>query len=404
MPDVGMGTNSVQYIRSQDIALAEGYKTTLREGSSVLVRVLKNNGGGRFTVSFAGSRFSVSSDRALNPGDVFKATVALSKDGTVLLKPESFLTSGSLPENPLASLFQTLNIPFDEISTKLFSFMQQLGVKIDRNFILRARDIASRFPGKESAAAEIAALLLEKGIEPDVKTVRKILVLAEGATDSSEEKHSGDSPAEDDAQHDAADGSAPNEAAPNHEGGAHQEPAHGDFQDGAADSAAHESAPHHESAPDTALSFFNKLFPNGLPQKEGLLSVVNHLKNTGGTHHWITVPYEWQDGTETAHGKINLLLDTGLGCTEKITVSCFKSGKKYFFVLYFNKSMVKEVHFCTLPPLLTDKILLSEKRMGELFGSGMNQGSPVSVIYSASAFTDGFCSNREEPVFFESEA
>ena len=371
-----MGTNSVQYIRSQDIALAEGYKTTLREGSSVLVRVLKNNGGGRFTVSFAGSRFSVSSDRALNPGDVFKATVALSKDGTVLLKPESFLTSGSLPENPLASLFQTLNIPFDEISTKLFSFMQQLGVKIDRNFILRARDIASRFPGKESAAAEIAALLLEKGIEPDVQTVKKLLVLAEGATDSSEEKY----------------------------GGAHQEPGHGDFQDGAADSAAHESAPHHESAPDTALSFFNKLFPNGLPQKEGLLSVVNHLKNTGGTHHWITVPYEWQDGTETAHGKINLLLDTGLGCTEKITVSCFKSGKKYFFVLYFNKSMVKEVHFCTLPPLLTDKILLSEKRMGELFGSGMNQGSPVSVIYSASAFTDGFCSNREEPVFFESEA
>jgi hypothetical protein len=58
------------------------------------------------------------------------------------------------------------------------------------------------------------------------------------------------------------------------------------------------------------------------------------------------------------------------------------------------------MRFCTLPPLLTSRIPFEEKRLGELLRSGMSDDS-VSVIYSTSAFTEGFFLNDEIPLSFE---
>ena len=353
-----MTGNSVQYIRTQNIALAENSSSALREGSVVSVKVLKNLGGGKFTVFAGGNRFNVTSAGSLKPGDVFTAQVSISSDGTVILRirPDSFSQAGSGGVNELASLLEKMGLFPDDVNLKLVSFLQQSGVKIDRILIARARTLAKLFPGKEKLASEAAALLLEKGIEPDEELVAEFIL----------------SCGEDD-------------------GKKHQKNFNNQHKK-------------QKDAPAEGECFLKKLYPAPVPNTDGLLTFMNHLKEKDGKH-WLILPFEWKDDeAEASSGKIRLLLDPQRKLTEKISISCNKSGKKYFFVLYFNQSMVKEVRFCTLPPLLTEKIPSSEKRLGELFGSGMNLNDSVSVNYSTSALTDGLCSNEEVPVSFEINA
>lgn len=59
------------------------------------------------------------------------------------------------------------------------------------------------------------------------------------------------------------------------------------------------------------------------------------------------------------------------------------------------KSKVKEVRFCTLPPLLPEQIKQEELRLGGFLNSGMNQDVPVSVTYSGSAFIECLCASDE---------
>lgn len=338
----------IQFISTGSVALTDRENAPLREGSIVSVRVLKDLGGGRYTVFFGGTRCNVSSRTPLKAGDIFQASVALDKNGTVILKAQNEgAESVRQAENSFITLLKNLSLAPDGVNLKLLGFIQQTGLRLDRSLIARARMIASRFPGKEKAAAEAALMLLEKGIDPDE-------VLVEGLISAGEREGS-------------------------HEGS----------QKG--------SSPEKNEGEGTFLS---RLYASSLPRKGGLLTLVNHMKNAGDKH-WVILPFEWETGKGTAKGKIRILTDIRRRETEKIVISCKFSVTNYYFVVYYNKSTVKEVRFCTLPALLTDKILPSEKSLGELFSSGMNPGSSVSVIYSTSALTDGLCCNDEAPLSFD---
>ena len=121
------------------------------------------------------------------------------------------------------------------------------------------------------------------------------------------------------------------------------------------------------------------------------------------------MPYEWQyekkDGENgeinTAKGVIRVLLDTETQKIEKIALNCKTTLTNYFFVLYYTTSKVKEVRFCTLPPLLPSRG--EELRLGELLRSGMNLDSSVAVTYSTSAYCDGFCTEETPPLFIADE-
>ena len=56
----------------------------LREGSSVYVRVLKNNGNGSYKVSFAGGSFDIRSSVPLEVGSSFKAGISLAGSRVIL--------------------------------------------------------------------------------------------------------------------------------------------------------------------------------------------------------------------------------------------------------------------------------------------------------------------------------
>ncbi len=120
-------------------------------------------------------------------------------------------------------------------------------------------------------------------------------------------------------------------------------------------------------------------------RKDGILTLSNHIKNKENELHWITLPFEWNYHNTKWNGEIRVLINTILKSTEKIKIKCSNMCKKYSFMLYFKGSKVSEIRFCTLPPLLTSQISDEEKRLGEMFCSGMNDNS-VAVIYSALAF------------------
>ncbi|MBQ0039115.1 MAG: hypothetical protein KBS64_01645 [Treponema sp.] len=318
----------------------------IADGQTIKVTCLKNNGDGTCLVSFGGGKFNVRTERPLAQGEVFAAVVK-DVDGKIQLQPsEEKVFSDSFVRFMTANGF----VP-DEITAKVFQFMEQSGVRIDMKFMQKARAVALNFPGKEKAAAEIACMLLEKGIEPTEENVGALLVYLDP-----EKNQDGDS------------GSA----------------LENEGDDGEQDD----------------VVFLEKLYKVLPCRKSGLLSFMNHYRTAGTSKHWVVLPYEWQLGEKKAGGLIKLLLNPDLGTTEKIQINCKISCKSYHFVLYLMESKVKEVRFCSLPPLLSSEILKEEKRLGELFCSGMN-GDSVPVTYSALAYSEGLYSSSETPFSFE---
>lgn len=339
---------------------ARSFGVTLSEGDIVSVKVLKSLGSGMYAVSFRGVRIAVRSERPLSAGSVLRLRVASDGDARILLKPEPLGAVGgepAVPDGRTPALFAEYlaghGIVPDAVTERIVQFLLQSGAKIDRNIIAKARSVSLLFPGNEERAAEIASLLLEKGISPSEESVRSLLAVLDGS---------------------GKEGSCP-------ENGEDHEPAGGE---------------------DSGAGFLKKLYSVLPVQKPGMLALANQLRPADARDkHWIMLPFEWHTGEKPASGLIRILLGSALQPAEKIQISCEFECKKYFFVLYLNKDKVKEVRFCSLPPLLTSCIHSEEKRLGELFCSGMN-GSSVPVTYSALAFSDGLCAAQEIPLSFKS--
>lgn len=349
--------NQVQFIQTQNIGST--FPAQLKDGGEVFVRVLKDNGGGSYTVSFGGNRVDVTSQKPLSPGDSFRAVLNLSQNGQVNLSPLKE-SSGNVANPYLMqnSLLSQGIIP-DQISQRMVAFFQQTGLRVDRSIMEKARQIAKSFPGKEEAASEAAALLLEKGINADEASVKKMLIMAFGS-DGDTEGGSGSNP--------------------------RQEEDKGDNPEDRAGVASGKS--------------INK--EDLEKQVKELVTLVNHTKE--GPKHWFFLPYTWNFGEREASGVIRMLLNLETNQTEKMEINCKIDLKKYYFVLYYTLGKVKEIRFCSLPPLLTPDISKEERRLGDLFSSGMSLDKSVKVTYSSSAFIGGICADGEDFLVCDREA
>ena len=176
----------------------------LKEGSSVLVRVIADRGGGKYEGSVAGVRVQLSSSKALQPGQSFVATVGI-KNGSIVITPkdnalaamaanEIALSFNEVTETQLFSLLESLGLPADNLSSSILQSFKQMGLKMDSALANKIRNLALRFSGKEKSAAEILSLLAEKGLEADEEEIKELLILLEGDTaeqpDSSKSKGS----------------------------------------------------------------------------------------------------------------------------------------------------------------------------------------------------------------------
>ncbi|MCR5218155.1 hypothetical protein [Treponema sp.] len=342
-------------IQTQNLALVNNSRTEVHEGSSVYVRVLSEDSPQNYTVYFAGNRVKVKSPLPLKAGQAFAATIKTSPDGKILLVPSA--PSLSSKENSrIQNFLLSQGIQPDAVTERLLAMMQNLGVKINTRIISRAALLASKFPGKEKKAADLALLLEEKGIEATESLVAQLLM----EIDSS---YSGDSEKKE------------------------EEP--------------------RDQNKDTADQRITGLYQDPLPEKSGLLAFFNHMQ-VDGPLQWLILPYEYSLKDKKARGSIRIQYNRELKTTEKVCIDLrFNNDKlnkkvvtNYFFVLYYSISKVREMRFCTLPPLLTSRIPFEEKRLGEFLRSGMNDDS-VAAIYSTSAFTEGFFLNDEIPLSFD---
>jgi len=341
-------------IQTQNLALVNNVQSEVHEGSSVFVRVIAENSPQNYTVSLAGSRISVKSDIPLKQGDSFTAIIKTSRDGKILLIPAE--QNAPLQQfSRIESFLAAQGVSPDDSAVKLVALLQNLGVKIDPKIISKASVVSKKFPGKERKAAEIAAVLEEKGIPATEENVKRFLMELDFNSEGNQKESK--------SSYSQSDG-----------------------------------------------SIIDKLYSSPLPQDEGLLAFFNHKKNDGPVQ-WLVLPYEYNLNEKNARGNIRIQYNNILKTTEKICVdvkfnseNSSQNKKKdvtnYYFVVYYKLSKVREMRFCTLPPLLTSRIPFEEKRLGELLRSGMSDDS-VSVIYSTSAFTEGFFLNDEIPLSFE---
>ena len=165
-------------------------RQVLREGTTVLVRVIGDRENGKYEGSVAGVRVQLTSAKPLKPGESFTATVGV-KDGQIIVTPkdtgiigtgagEIALHFNEVSDAQLFSLLESLGIPADNLSSSILKSFKQMGLKMDSNLANKIRNLALRFAGKEKSAAEILSLLNQKGLEADEEEIKQLLFLLEG--------------------------------------------------------------------------------------------------------------------------------------------------------------------------------------------------------------------------------
>lgn len=166
-----------------------GLRQSVREGDLLFVRVLQNQGGGKYLASFAGGRFSVKSDSPLKAGDTFRAQVKI-VNGKVFLFAQN--AGGKISganaisvqnfnfQSPEASAFlASFGLPADGVSQKILQFLMQSGARLDSALMKKARRLAAKFAGREIDAAESALVLEQNGFDSD-DSLEEIMALFGG--------------------------------------------------------------------------------------------------------------------------------------------------------------------------------------------------------------------------------
>lgn len=350
-------------IFSSSISIVSADKASpgsIKEGAQVFVRVLGREGAGRYTVSFAGQRFSVASQRVFEIGSSFKALVRIER-GQVLLIPQTgeslftkkaagitrFSSFASDKTGSLSSLLHELGLPADNFSFLLVSFLQESGIRFNRTAALKARSLAKRFPGREEAAAEASLLLTEKGMEPDEASVSEILALLYG-------EYTGEKSTDTDS------GS-------------------GDFDNAARNG---------KNTPSVIESLYTDA-ERCLSLPSGLLTFLNHYKT--GDKHWVFLPYDYNFRDFRFNGVIRFLFNLEQQKTEKIIISAFSAIKDYFFVVYYDRLPVcsskrtADVDFCINPSPSVSGIKKLERFLHEVMPEN------IGVRYKPDLFDTGGC-------------
>jgi len=331
------------YLHTASGVNKSGNAQVFREGSQVLVRIAADKGNGKYEGFVGGVKVNLSANKALTPGTTFTATIGV-KNGTIQIIPKAMEVMGeiknlginflSLVENSggdalqavnnqqLAAYLQSIGLPPDNLSVHLFQQMKQLGLKYDAVLMKKLHLVAQKFKGKEKSAGEMLLLLLQKGIDLEEDELIALLAQLEYKDNQNNSDFNHNSESDEAGE---VIGSV-------------------DFK-----------------------NFINKLFTEQLPNKIGLLTLMNHLgwnkseerKENGS---WCFLPFEIDESEEASgKGNIGLFLDSGLNL-KSIIINCGYENRDFHFALNFENKAVNKARVNFSPATEEEK----EKLVNEL--------------------------------------
>lgn len=341
------GAVSIQSARLSQIGVN---RQILKEGSSVLVRVIADRGGGKYEGSVAGVRVQLTSSKPLQAGDSFAATISVKK-GLILVTPKDIsgmaglqgageiaLQFNEVSQSQLFSLLESLGLPADNLSSSILQSFKQMGLKMDSVLANKIRSLALRFTGKEKSAAEVLSLLAQKGIEADEDEIKALLTFLE-----------------------SEEGSGP---------GRNLEK---------------EIPSHNKKSKD---------------------KLINRINSTEGA--WYFLPFEMVEVAESLEenrhifgkGCLRLLFDA-VNSLKLLNLDCVYDNRRYLFSLSYDRNQIKNTYFNVIEDgVKTD----TEDKVKELKKHFMTAGiNPGKIIWTDKEVLEGSASGLESFVSFGGE-
>lgn len=368
------------YIHSQT-AIPKENANLIKEGSSVLVRILKQTGRNSYIASFAGGRFSVNSKDALKSGTTFMARVSFQNEKLNLVKIsqtqnqiqnseiKNIVTSSNALTSEVTSLLQSLGLVPDTVSKTLLQTAIASGVKINFEKLNKARAAAIKFEGREDEAAEAALILLEKGIEPTFENISDVLTgFSLEKNFQNEKKLHGEKFDEKEIE----------EELRNFFKRLVQDDSAGRLsENGEKNFAGRLSEEGEESSSD---SIMEKGGTGGLGEQmagreAGFLALFNHLSykdNMEGAGHFVVVPFEFEFEKNKklvcGAGVFRVIFDILKKSIKKLIINFKINGKFWNFVVLLEKEHIKKVKICNYSELSIETDQKLCERLSEFLG------------------------------------
>ena len=393
--------SEVQNVAIHSQTALSGIQKSVREGDFLFVRILKNQGGGKYLASFAGGRFFVKSDFPLKAGETFRAQVKI-VNGKFFLLPQT--GSGKISgtnaisvqnfnfQSPEASAFlASLGLPADGVSQKILQFLMQSGARLDPALMKKARRLTAKFAGREIDAAESAILLEQKGFDSD-DFLEEIMELLGG--DFQEDKNENPSE-ENSSDENSSENFAEKKSDSDSKNGAILENAAlhkiSDLENNCEfflKQCAEEIKNFFSSAlvgdfqGDAKHDFASNDFISGENFKKNFLAFFNQkaAKNfSQGKKNWIFLPFEFEmnslrkNGEDVLRGAgvFRICIDLEKNIAEKISVNFKFAGKDLRFVLCFKDKKVCRVLFSFEGECGADFASPSAESLARIFGEGV---------------------------------
>ena len=202
-----MTPNQTSFVRAaSQISQPGSAQKIILDGSSVLVRILKDAGGGKYEASVAGNRLVLSSKTPLKSGTVFVGKLSV-QDGKITIsrngiqatltssdiKTSTFLESGNIfdkilsPE--LSGLLEALNLPGDNLSFHMLLQHKQLSLKLDASTMKKIRQLSEKTSDPKGTAEKLVSLA-QKGFDINSQKINTLLQTLENSyeKDNTDEK------------------------------------------------------------------------------------------------------------------------------------------------------------------------------------------------------------------------
>ncbi len=306
-----MNTKSV-YIHSAAISRNVSNQV-LKDGSSVLVRIISQKGDNLYEGSVFGKRVNIKTLQSIKIGSVFTAKVSI-QNGKINLNPINspentnnqiqilnlrnfdINSAFSKIQNPeIQNLLISLNLVPDNLSLHIVLQMKQLGIKMDSAIIKKIYNFAAKYENKEEKVSELLTLLFQKKIDFNKENVDYFI-----------ERIDKNIPKKNKSEHINID---------------------------------------KEKIIEIINQFVKEVFGDACNKEINLLTIMNHkgFSDDDATANWVVIPYEILEDKEEIIGEGSVRFLFYEKTVKKMTVNCKMKSKEYNFLVEMNNTDKKNV-------------------------------------------------------------